>query len=56
MKKNQLKEMRKNNPNIFKEYWRSKQKRLKEEEHYRLDHAVVKSTKTMLWQKGEVIN
>lgn len=48
--------MRKNNPNIFKEDWRTKQKRLKEEERYRLDRAVVKSTQTMLWQKGEVIN
>lgn len=56
MKKNDLKKMRKNNPNIFKEDWREKQERLKREEQYRLDKAVVKSTQTRLWQKGEVIN
>lgn len=53
LKKNELKKMRKNNPNLFKEDRREKQERLEREEQYSLDSAVVKSTQTMLWQKAK---
>jgi Tfp pilus assembly major pilin PilA len=41
LKTNQLKRMRKTNPNVFKETWRNKQIRLKQEEQQKLDHATV---------------
>lgn len=47
--------MRKNNPNLFKEDWREKQKRLKEEKEYALDCAVVRRN-NLTKAEGEVIN
>lgn len=63
MKGNNIKEMKKNNPNIFKESWMRKQARLAQEEQERLDKAVVKRDRAVWrdgelikWQDGEVIN
>lgn len=47
--------MRKTNPSVFKETWRDKQIRLKQEEHQKLDHANVRRG-SFSWKEGEVIN
>ena len=47
--------MRKNNPNLIKEDWREKQKRLNEEKEYALDFVVVRRN-NLTRAKGEVIN
>lgn len=46
--------MRKTNPNVFKETWRSKQIRLKQEEQQKLDHATVRRG-SFSWKEGEVM-
>ncbi|MGH1787706.1 hypothetical protein ABE902_15440 [Enterococcus casseliflavus] len=63
MKNNNIKKMKKNNPNLFKESWVRKQARLAQEEQERLDKAVVKrdhpvwrNGELIKWQDGEVIN
>lgn len=63
MKNNRIKEMKKNNPNLFKESWVKKQARLAQEEQERLDNAVVRRNRPVWrngelvkWQDGEVIN
>ncbi|MEQ7172965.1 MULTISPECIES: hypothetical protein [Enterococcus] len=63
MKGNSIKEMKKKNPNLFKESWVRKQARLAQEEQERLDKAVVKRDRPVCrdgelikWQDGEVIN
>lgn len=63
MKNNRIKEMKKNNPNVFKESWVKKQSRLAQEEQERLDNAVVRRNRPVWrngelvkWQDGEVIN
>lgn len=55
LKRNQLKRMRKTNPSVFKETWRDKQIRLKQEEQQKLDHATVRRG-SFSWKDGEVIN
>lgn len=55
LKRNQLKRMRKTNPSVFKETWRDKQIRLKQEEQQKLDHATVRRGSFSL-KEGEVIN
>lgn len=55
LKSNQLKRMRKTNPNVFKETWRNKQIRLKQEEQQKLDNATVRRG-SFSWKEGEVIN
>lgn len=55
LKTNQLKRMRKTNPNVFKETWRNREIRLKEEEQQKLDHATVRRG-SFSWKEGEVIN
>ena len=47
--------MKKNNPNLFKEDWREKQKRLKKEKEYALDCAVVRRS-NLTRANGEIIN
>lgn len=47
--------MRKTNPNVFKETWRSREIRLKEEEQQKLDHANVRRG-SFSWKDREVIN
>lgn len=44
--------MRKTNPNVFKETWRNKQIRLKQEEQQKLDHATVRRG-SFLGRKGK---
>ena len=63
MKNNRIKEMKKNNPNLFKESWVKNQARLAQEEQERLDNAVVRRNRPVWrngelvkWQDGEVIN
>lgn len=55
MKSNSIREMKKNNPNIFKESWVRKQSRLAQEEQEWLDKAVVKR-EHLVWRDKEVIN
>lgn len=55
LKTNQLKRMRKTNPSVYKETWRDKQIRLKQEEQQKLDNATVRRG-SFSWKEGEVIN
>lgn len=56
MKRHDVDKMKKNNPNLFKETWSEKQKRLAREEEDRLENAVVRRSQFIQWKKGEVIN
>lgn len=47
--------MKENNPNLFRESWIDKQKRLEAEEEERLNRAVTRKG-SPLWVDGEVIN
>lgn len=47
--------MRNTNPSVFKETWRDKQIRLKQEEQQKLDNATVRR-ESFSWKEGEVIN
>ena len=50
-----LRYMKENNPNLFRESWIDKQKRLEAEEEERLNRAVTRKG-SPLWVDGEVIN